>query len=438
LFSGVFDLSIRFIRSKIPPMLKRLSLFVAACGLTAIGVLGAVADSKTGNVPGTVIHYSPAASGLYIGSPSLALLTNGDYLVSHDYFGPKSAEHECPTVQLFRSSDKGESWTKVSELKCLFWHQLFVHRGQVYLMGTDKHHGRIVIRRSSDQGETWSEPKDPRTGLLTPEGQFHTAPMPIVEHDGRLWRAFEDAMGGTKWGERYRAGMLSIPVDADLLKAENWTFSNFLPRNTEWLGGKFQAWLEGNAVVTSDGKVVDILRVQTPNYPERAAIVNISADGKTASFDPATGFIDFPGGGKKFVIRYDAQSKAYWALATPVLERFKTNGVPGSVRNTLALLRSENLRQWETRCILLHHADTRKHGFQYPDWHFEGEDMVAVVRTAFDDAAGGAHNNHDANFLTFHRFKGFRSLDMGDSVPVTTPQPSMSKKTGSTKAGPKP
>jgi hypothetical protein len=183
--------------------------------------------------------------------------------------------------------------------------------------------------------------------------------------------------------------------------------------------------------------VVDILRVQTPDYPERAAIVNISADGKTASFDPAPGFIELPGGGKKFVIRYDAQSKAYWALATPVLEAFKTNGVPGSVRNTLALLRSENLRQWETRCILLHHPDTRKHGFQYPDWHVEGDDMVAVVRTAYDDEAGGAHNNHDANFLTFHRFKGFRLLGMGDSVPVATPQPSTGKKAGA-KHAPKP
>ena len=28
---------------------------------------------------------------------------------------------------------------------------------------------------------------------------------------------------------------------------------------------------------------------------------------------------------------------------------------------------------------------------------------------------GGAHNNHDANFLTFHRWKGFRALTMKDA-----------------------
>ena len=47
-------------------------------------------DSK---VPGEVVAYSPASSGKYIGSPSLAILPNGDYVASHDLFGPESNEH---------------------------------------------------------------------------------------------------------------------------------------------------------------------------------------------------------------------------------------------------------------------------------------------------------------------------------------------------------
>ena len=47
---------------------------------------------------------------------------------------------------------------------------------------------------------------------------------------------------------------------------------------------------------------------------------------------------------------------------------------------------------------------------------FDGDDIVAVVRTAYDDGGDGAHNNHDANFLTFHRWKNFRKLTMADSV----------------------
>jgi hypothetical protein len=282
------------------------------------------------------------------------------------------------------------------------------------MMGTDRHHGRIVIRRSIDNGDTWTDPQDELTGLLVPTGQYHTAPMPMVEHRGRLWRAFEDAMGGTEWGKRYRAGVLSIAVDADLLQATNWCFSTFLPRDPGWLDGRFNAWLEGNVVVDRDGKIVNLLRVDTPNLPEMAARVDISPDGRKAGFDPTAGFLPFPGGAKKFVIRFDKPSDKYWALGTPVMDTSATNR-PGSIRNCLALLSSSDLRSWKIQSILLRHPDVSRHGFQYPDWHVEGEDLIAVVRTAFDDAEGGARNNHDANYLTFHRFTGFRKRALEDS-----------------------
>ena len=44
------------------------------------------------------------------------------------------------------------------------------------------------------------------------------------------------------------------------------------------------------------------------------------------------------------------------------------------------------------------------------------DDLIALVRTAHDDGLGGARNNHDANFMTFHRFTNFRKLTMSDSV----------------------
>jgi hypothetical protein len=215
------------------------------------------------------------------------------------------------------------------------------------------------------------------------------------------------------WGINYRAGVLSVPVDADLLNAANWTSSTFLPSDRAWNGGDMGAWLEGNAVVTPAGELVDVLRVQTRSPDEKAAIVRISPDGKTTSFDPATGFVKFPGGAKKFTIRYDPQTKRYWALASVVLDRYRADN-PGSIRNTLALTSSSDLLNWEVRSILLRHPDVAKHGFQYVDWLFDGEDIIAACRTAFDDGEGGAHNAHDANFLTFHRFGNFRRLTMAD------------------------
>lgn len=365
-------------------------------------------------VPGAVIDHSPAASGLYIGSPSLALCTNGNYLASHDFFGPKSREFEEATSAVFRSTNRGETWVKVATIRGAFWSSLFIHQGAAYLMGTDKHHGRIVIRRSVDGGATWTEPRDSNSGLLTKSGEYHTAPMPVIEHEGRLWRTFEDASGGTKWGERYKAGMLSIPTGADLLQSTNWVFSEFLPSDRGWNGGDMGAWLEGNAVLARDGQLLNILRVDTKSLPELAAVTRVSADGKHIEFDPATGFVNFPGGAKKFTIRFDPKSERYWTISTPATN-LPAKTKPASVRNTLSLSSSKDLKTWTIHKVLLFHPDVLRHGFQYVDWLFEGEDIIAACRTAFDDGQGGAHNNHDANYLTFHRVKEFRSYESQDS-----------------------
>lgn len=380
------------------------------------------ADEPSPKVPGVVIDHIPASTGVYIGSPSIAILPNGDYVASHDHFGPKTKEHESALTAVFRSADRGRTWTKVSEINGAFWSSLFVHRGALYLLGPHKHHGNILIRRSTDGGSTWTTPTNDTNGVLRDNGEYHCAPMPVIEHAGRLWRAFEWRHPPVAWGINYRAGMLSAPVDADLLNAASWTLAEPLPSDRAWNGGDMGAWLEGNAVVAPDGGMVDVLRVQTTSPDEKAAIVHVNADGRHMSFDPATGFVNFPGGAKKFTIRQDPQSKLYWSLANSIPERHRANNA-GGIRNTLALTCSPDLIHWTVRCILLYHPDTAVHGFQYVDWQFDGNDIIAACRTAYDDGKGGAHNFHDANYLTFHRVTGFRQLTMADSVPFTKMPP---------------
>jgi arylsulfatase A-like enzyme len=356
--------------------------------------------------PGAIIAHLSAKTQQYIGSPSLAVLPGGDYVASHDIFGPGSARDR--TV-VFGSTDQGKTWQKRAEIQGQWWSTLFAHNHALYLAGTSQENGHVVIRRSSDGGASWTTPKDKHTGLLLADGKYHCAPVPVVTHAGRLWRAMEQVLGPGGWGKQFHAFVMSAPVDADLLKAESWTFSNRLGRNPQWLGGKFGGWLEGNVVVSHQGQLVNILRVDYPDDEEKAAIVEISPDGAAATFDPQTGFIDFPGGCKKFTIRPDPRGGGYWSLSNFVPLPYR-QGNPGKTRNTLALIHSTDLRNWEVRSILLQHPDPEKHGFQYLDWLFEGNDLIAVSRTAYDDGDGGAHNQHDANYLTFHRFNNFRQL----------------------------
>ncbi|MDW8322253.1 MAG: sialidase family protein, partial [Armatimonadota bacterium] len=346
-------------------------------------------------MPGVVVHHSPASTQQYIGSPSIAVLQVGEYVASHDLFGPGTSENR---TLVFGSNDRGATWQKRAEIEGQFWSTLFVHRECLYLMGTSRQEGFVVIRRSEDGGRTWSIPRDRTSGLLLDDARYHCAPVPVVVHRGRLWRAMEDTMRGGGWAKHFRTFMMSAPVQSDLLRADSWTCSNRLARNPAWLGGKFGGWLEGNAVVAPDGRIVNILRVDYREHPEKAAIVSISEDGTRATFEPDTGFIDMPGGCKKFTIRYDPVSRLYWSLSNYVPEKHRSFPTERA-RNTLALICSHDLRLWEVRAILLYHPDPEKHAFQYVDWLIEGNDLIAVSRTAYDDGMGRAHNQHDANFL---------------------------------------
>lgn len=387
--------------------------------LALLPFAGAASGAGFDPPPGVVIDHHPTSTRAYIGSPALAVLPSGEYVASHDFFGPGSNRR---TSIVFGSGDRGATWSRRAEIDGQWWSSLFVHEEALYLMGTSAEYGFCVIRRSTDGGATWTTPTDAASGLLHGDGKYHTAPMPVLIHEGRLWRAMEDAQGPGKWGRHFRAFMMSAPVGADLLRADSWTSSNRLGWNGMHLGGTFGGWLEGNAVVAPDGRVVNVLRADHPGSDEKAAIITISEDGRRAEFDRATGFVDFPGGAKKFTIRRDPKAGSdaksgegngpgegyYWTLCNWVPPA-RRGPKPASIRNTLALARSADLRAWEVRAILIEHPDPVHHGYQYADWLFEGDDLIAVVRTAHDDEFGGAVRQHDANYMTFHRIEGFRS-----------------------------
>ena len=352
--------------------------------------------------PGVIINHSPYKTGRFIGSPSLIILPNGDYLASHDYFGPNVDRAE---TFVYRSKDYGETWYKISNVKDQFWSNLFYLNDNTYLIGTSKEYGYVVIRKSTDNGQTWTTPTDSNNGILLSYGEYHTAPVPVVIYQGRIWRSMEDRFPPTDWGKYFRTFVMSAPVDSDLLDAKNWETTNRLSYNQDWPGS---AWLEGNVVITPQGYLWNILRNHTTEG-DKAAITKVGLTGKVLTFDPGNDFINFPGGSVKFTIRFDKISGKYFSLTNYIPEKYK-GGNPERTRNTLALISSIDLMNWRIEKIVLQDPSVSNVGFQYADFQFDGSDIIFVARTAYYEKDGFGTTQHDSNYLTFHRIKNFRSL----------------------------
>jgi hypothetical protein len=375
-----------------------------------------------------VVFASPNPEKFFCGSPSILILPDGSYLVSHDIGG----QHDrAGRTVLQLSQDRGATWRQVAEVKDQKWSTLFQHRGATYLIGTAAKIGHMIIRRSTDGGRTWTDPTGPRQGLLA-EGKFHCAPTPVVVHGGRIWRAFEQFAPSAPV-RAFRAFVMSAPESADLLDAASWTRSNAIAHERAWLNTRNGEWLEGNIVVAPDGSLVDVLRVESHPaigapfaLPGVAAMMRITPDGRTVAFDPARDYVHFIGSEAKFTIRFDARSQRYWSIGSKITNPHSGYAwlyTPHHQRNVLALTASADLRTWEERHRILRFREGQvvtkaesRVGFQYVDWQFDGDDLVAVCRTAWNGL-----NYHDANFITFHRVRNFRTLTMADSPPALGP-----------------
>jgi len=365
----------------------------------------------------STVKYQDPASEIYLGSPSLIRLDNDQLLASHDYFGPNRPHDELGRsnrTTVYLSTDKGLNWKRLKDIDGIYWATLFMHRGDVYLLGTSAANASVAILKSTDNGKSWTTPTDGNTGRLFEEGsggnapRYHCAPTPVLEHNGKLYKGFENVADNTLPGMRgYTAFVISIDIEKDLLQASNWTKSNELSFDGSWdpLGSNpTTGWLEGNAVAGPDGTLWNILRVNSTPFHSRSAMIKIDDDGAKASFTPDN-FITFPGGQCKFVIRQDPTTKLYWAMlnATPDV---------ATQRNILELHVSKNLKNWYFAKTLM--ADNQGYskeksieltGFQYPDWQFDGDDLIYLSRTAYGQNVPRAH---DANRITFGRVEDYK------------------------------
>lgn len=401
------------------------------------------------------VLWSPAKTGVYLGSPSIVRTSTGALLASNDYFG--AGEAGKPRLgTIHRSEDNGTTWVYSSTADQQYWSTLFVRGSDVYTFGVsgDNSGGTtadVVIQRSTDDGRTWAE----RTTILSASHGYSTGPTPVVVSGGRIWRAFEYNAGS--WGSGYHALLVSAPEDSDLMNASNWVQTGGLPFPSNQVPANWSlphiltnyGWLEGNAVSGPSGVMYNVLRVNSVPTANKAALVRVTAFDKPPVFDR---WLDFPGGMSKFSIRYDPATKLWLTLSNTVddasiwpqpgclfTKRMHESAVANKSccsptglvtcedcvwcravsRNVLTLNTSPDLVHWTVQSTVLQ-DDTGFQpwmseimtGFQYVDFELDGpggENLIALVRAGYR----GSESGHNSNRILFHLVPQWRKLLRG-------------------------
>ncbi len=320
---------------------------------------------------------------------------------AYEYAQVLNHSEKGTVTYLKRSTDQGKTWEKVGEVDELRWASLFEWQGKIYLLGDDRSKGTAVIARF-----------DPFTGQTVRRDlgvkMGGGAPNVVGFANGRIYKA-------------YNNGVLSAADTADLLSAASWVVSNdpqTLITRAEYneITGKTSnpnnvfRFEEGNVIVTPEGKLYVMYRIDAAPTIGYTAFFELSANGKTLSVvQECRGIVKFPYTQSKFSVRYDAATGLYLSLTS--LDTAQNDNV--YQRNVLGLVASKDLIHWEVIEVLLVDREMVNstysiyaHGFQYVDFVISDGNLYFLVR----EAVGDTIRFHDAKDLTFYTLENYAEV----------------------------
>ncbi len=314
-----------------------------------------------------------------------------------DVYGEKLDELSTATV-IRKSTDNGATWQEICRIPDLRWGSLFVYGHEVYVVGNNIKDGSVMSAHLKSDGTV-----ETVSGFLQCGGG---APTAVLIRNGRFYKA-------------YAQRVASVPVE-DLMNPDSWISSNNMRDilTVDWLRRVSGMNLIGitaidanepNLVVGRDGVIYVFYRVNHVGT-DRQIVLKLSADGSTLSkAEEIDSFLTgFPTSLSKVIIRYDESTDRYIAISNAY-----TGAVLTSQRTVLCLASSKDLFHWEINDYLLVSRDIAsplteayKHAFQYPDFAFDGDDLILAVRESSDYA----NYFHDGTYTTFYRVKNYRNL----------------------------
>ena len=323
-------------------------------------------------------------------------------------------------ILLARSFDNGETWEALNPIMGAGEDATpFVHKSKLYLLLPDYESEELKLICSDDKGETWSKSVTLLQGDY--EAIWNCSTSMAVKDDKLYW-----AFG--------HVSVIAADLTKDLMCPETWRVSNTvnLPNIPETLRSDLyppdskiwpvqwpsDRWLEPN-MVNVNGYLRVLVRIIIDEYATAniCGICDLDDDGGEMKLK-FTQFAALPGAQTKFFILYDDVSKLFWMLSnTPTdsqgffadrgqLLSIGYHGGPGNERRILMLHYSIDAMNWfSAGCAAMWPSPIQS--FMYPSAAIHGDDILFISRTS-----EFAQNQHDADIVTFHKIKNFRSLAM--------------------------
>lgn len=364
----------------------------------------------------------PVRGNHYMHDPGMVRLPSGHILVAAPCLERSIDDrHGVKSWRLFlsRSSDGGRTWVHLPTLPYSDATP-FVYGGRLYMFIQPEKWKDVSLVSSDDEGKTWTAP------VTLFSGAYWNCDTGMVIANGRLYWALNT--------RSYEGGVVVIAGDLskDLLDPGAWRMSSesiqpktpvgltrgmyprMIPKWEQW---PRDSWLEPNVVLVG-GRIRVLLRTVLDGYATAGicAVCDLTEDDTNMDLK-FTQFYPIPGGQNKFFIIYDAVSRLFWMASNLVADSQESVldwdgirrdgrfvGGPGNDRRFLMLFYSiDSLNWFQAGCIAK--ASNPRKSFMYPVADLDGDDIVLISRTSVN-----GRDQHDADLVTFHRIRDFRSL----------------------------
>ncbi len=357
-----------------------------------------------------------AADARYI---SFAAPSSGAWYAARDEgLGATSASEK---VTVYRSTDKGATWSLHSAVEGMCHPAIYVGGGKTVLMGEAVRNASateqtFVGKTLSDDGFAWNatfEKTCSGTELVLSGGTVATPTM----------------FGGVRptvplnVGTNRSAALLSTLMPDNRLypdtvasktNVQTATFLNNLSdglkksRSDRFSGAATSFALPGGGVATFLPVAQRRSATADRLVPE---FVNVYTNWFASSEPTLAGFAKVPGGSKPLGVTWDASSACYWAVSTPATN--ENDMIVADVtdkRNILAVSVSTNLFDWTMVSVIRAEGTPETVAFARPCIAVDGDDLVVLYTAAgsFDSSATGTVTADGS--LAFQRVRDFRSL----------------------------